>query len=303
MMHHIDTMGLSEGFSNTLKGLESKLLQIILQRTGIVVPSTLLKTLYAFIQQDCQRLSLELDAYLARLANTPVNSSLFERIISQIVIGESYFFRDQQQMKLLQETLLPQIIKRKQQQDNLNLRIWSAGTAGGEEIYTLALIIYEMLPSLADWKLHLLGTDIDTQALKKASVGFYRPWSMRTIPKYFLEKYFIKEKDGYQLCSEILRLVTLRYLNLVEPHYPELLNGTSSLDLILCRNVLIYFDTKHIDFVVKRLAGCLDDDGILMFGASDPINYASTCLISHFDKSAYFTRKACLGEEYGHDSI
>src|SRR5205085_1716639 len=121
------------------------------------------------------------------------------------------------------------------------LRVWSAGCATGEEAYSLAILLEELLPDLAFWDVQILATDINRRSLARAQVGVYSPWSFREVPEGIQARYFTVQGRNFEVLPRIRERVSFAYLNLVEDNYPSLLNHTHDLDLILFRNVLIYF--------------------------------------------------------------
>ncbi|MBA2648188.1 MAG: hypothetical protein H0U75_01095 [Legionella sp.] len=249
---------------------EAEFIQLILKRLGLKIrPQTI--ELHKLLLQACEKFNCSPDEYLHGLSTCRDNSPYLEHLIAGVTVGETYFFRDKKQMKLLQETLIPELIQKKRKSHKLSLRIWSAGCASGEEIYTLAIMLNALLPDIHRWTLHLLGTDINTKALQKATLGQYSKWSMRSIPKETLENYFTLKDNQYQIADKIRDSVYFKYLNLQDNTYPSLLNNTSSQDLILCRNVLIYFDSQSIKQLMAKFSKCLSDDGYLLLGSSDPL--------------------------------
>ena len=226
--------------------------------------------------------------------NAPDDSPVLEHLIAGITVGETYFFRDKNQMHVLQDTLLPQLINAKRLQNNLCLRIWSAGCASGEEIYTLGMMLLQLLPDISSWRIQLLGTDINTRSLQKAMAGDYSEWSMRSISPYFKQLYFTHKNNHYILSDTVRHLVRFSYLNLNDNTYPSLINGTNAQDLILCRNVLIYFDNDRISSLMKKLDNSLVYGGFLLLGASDPIMIEETDLIFHHEQGLLFSRPTAL---------
>jgi len=187
-----------------------------------------------------------------------------DELIANLTIGESYFFRDPGQFRLLREEILPGIAALR---ENVPIRMWSAGCAAGEEAYSLA-ILGEQLG--LKQRTRVLGTDISRVRLAAARAGNYSKWALRSLDEETIARYFTESGKRYVLRSEFRGSVDFRYLNLAEDAYPSMAAGIWGFDLILCRNVLIYFDTATIAHVAQRLIDSLSDDGWLMLGASDP---------------------------------
>lgn len=265
-------------FLAEIKKHHEDFLKLIHDRLGIVLHKHQLTNLYKVITEACEKFNCTPSQYLNLLISSPDESSMIDYLISGITIGETYFFRDKKQMEYLEKTLLPHFIQEKRQQNNLSLRIWSAGCASGEEIYTIAIMLHELLPDIHKWNLTLLGTDINSIALRKAMLAHYGEWSMRGLSDQYKHKYFLKEKNNYVLSKKIKDLVKFDYLNLNSDQYPSIFNNTNSQDLILCRNVLIYFDGDIISQLMRKLSESLHPGGHLILGASDPIDIKNTNL-------------------------
>ena len=201
------------------------------------------------------------EEYLARLAAEP---GLLDALAAEITVGESYFFRDPAQLAHVVEELVARAASCRGRQ----LRVWSAGCATGEEPYSLAIALQRLglLPCV-----HILGTDLSRTALARARRGRYSRWSLRGVADEVVSRYFRCTPEGYDLLPEIREAVEFHHLNLAEHTYPSLANGAWGMDVILCRNVLIYFDAETTTLVVRRLLRSLGEDGRLVLGASDPV--------------------------------
>lgn len=277
-------------FDQAITSLESQFTSLIQKRLGIVLHAHQHYELFKTIKEACEQFDLTPSQYLEQLLDCSNQSPLLNYLVSGITVGETYFFRDQQQMDLLQNQLLPEIITQKRHDKSYSIRIWSAGCATGEEIYSISMLLYELLPDIEKWTIKLLATDINTMVLKKAITGIYNEWSMRSISDYFKNKYFCKEDHKYHLEKKVKQLVNFDYLNLTEDNYPSIFNGTNAQDLIICRNVLIYIDNSNCMSLMNRLDKSLVEGGYLMLGASDPISISETDLVAHSRKASVFTK-------------
>lgn len=277
-------------FEIRIKNLEPQFVELIRDRLGIIMHSHQNYELFKTIQEACFNFNCSPEEYLQELINTPNKSPLLDHLVAGITVGETYFFRDSQQMELLQYYLLPELIKLKRDKKDLSLRIWSAGCATGEEIYSIAMLLYELLPDIEQWTIKLLATDINTKSLNKAVKGCYTQWSMRSISEYFKRKYFCKDNKNYYLIKKIKDLVNFDYLNLNEDSYPSIFNGTNAQDLVICRNVLIYIGNKSCNQLMLRMNKSVINGGYLMLGASDPIDLTGTNFIFHYRKGMIFSR-------------
>ncbi|HEY2600508.1 MAG TPA: CheR family methyltransferase [Thermoleophilaceae bacterium] len=196
-------------------------------------------------------------------------AAAFEAIVPAITINETHFFRNRPQMKALWADILPRLIEARR--STRRLRIWSAGCSTGEEPYSLAILIDRLLPEREDWDVLIRATDIDTTALAKADVGRYGSWSFRDVPAEVKERYFVGSGEHeFELAPRIRRMVSFARLNLIEDRYPSVATLTDRMDLVLCRNVLIYFRAEAIRGVVERLHDSLVEGGWLVVGHAEP---------------------------------
>lgn len=272
------------------KAYEMQFINLIRDRLGIIIHSHQIKELNKTILEGCDKFHCSPKEYLDILSICPSSSPQLEHLVLGITVGETYFFRDKRQMELLQNVVLPKLIQRKRESGNLSLRIWSAGCASGEEIYTIAMMLAELISDISKWSISLLGTDINTLVLKKALEGKYGEWSMRSITDYYKKHYFHQEGNKYYIDDKLKDWVSFSYLNLSDDTFPSIHNGTNAQDLILCRNVLIYFDTEHVTRLMQKITSSLVDGGYLLLGASDPIQIKETNLIFHYQEGLLFSR-------------
>lgn len=174
--------------------------------------------------------------------------------------SETYFFRDHGQFDLLRRILLPELIARRT--PSKTLRLWSAGCASGEEAYSLAILLDMLLPERDDWTILIIGSDISSDALAKAGQARYGQWSFRQVPAELQERYFLREQDQWTLEKRIRDMVRFRAVDLIAEPFPNI--DFQDMDLILCRNVFIYFDADTVTTVANKLAATLNDGGYLM---------------------------------------
>jgi len=240
---------------------------------GLKILSHQLDNLQTAVAAVCQHYQLSEPAQLLqKIKQDPLCP---ERImlVGKITIDESYFFRDDLQIEFLKNRILPELIEKKRQLGEKSLRIWSAGCSTGQEIYTITILLHQLLPDYASWNLHLIGTDINHQSLSRAMSGEYNAWNIRTDSKFIDESGYFKPiaESRYRLMPEIKENVKFSYLNLAENSFPSIMDGTCALDVILCRNVFIYFDQTTIQKTCRRFSEALHSDGILMLSVADPM--------------------------------
>jgi chemotaxis protein methyltransferase CheR len=208
-------------------------------------------------------------AYADSLLSTPQTRTQLQVLAGHLTIGETYFFRDKQTFDVLGSRVLPELIHARRGREP-SLRLWSAACCTGEEAYSLAIVLHQLLPDLADWNVTILATDINARFLRKAVAGSYGDWSFRDAPGGFKERYFNRTEDGqYAIRQDIKKLVRFEYLNLVEDVYPSLATDTNAMDLILCRNVLMYFTPAKIKKVIGHLHHALMEGGWLAVSPSE----------------------------------
>lgn len=281
----------SSDILDVIQANDKAFIKLIRDRLGIIIHRHQINDLRKTVESACHLFQCTPQQYIQLLRGCPDQSPILHHLIASITVGETYFFRDKGQMELLQQSLLPKLIERKRQQQNLVLTVWSAGCSSGEEIYTIAILLHEILPDIEDWTLNLLGTDINTEALQKAIIGQYSDWSMRSTEHYIKQKYFsYDEHSHYTLTDKIRRMVSFDYLNLSSDNYPSILNNTNAKDLILCRNVLIYFDSQCLAELMQKMSKSLMPGGYLLLGASDPVDIKATNLTFHYKQGVLFSR-------------
>ena len=199
-------------------------------------------------------------------------------LASHLTVGETYFFRDKQAQDALSENILPGLIQSRRGHGQ-RLRIWSAACCSGEEAYSLAILLHQALPDLAEWQVTITASDINPRFLYKACQGTYSEWSFRNAPAWLKQSYFNRTPDGqYEIIPEIKKMVTFIHLNLVEDVYPSLVTDTNAMDVIFCRNVLMYFTPAQIGKVIEKLGYSLVDGGWLAVSPSE----ASRALFPRF---------------------
>ena len=209
------------------------------------------------------------DAFIRWLVTSAINTEQLEILTSQLTVNETYFWREPEVFNALIENILPEIINRKTG-DEKRLRIWSAGCSTGEEPYSLAIALHRAIPAIKDWNITILATDINPRILKKAAAGVYGEWSFRNAPAWLKEGFFRRRPDGkHEINSDIKKMVVFAYLNLAEDIYPTPVNNTNAMDIIFCRNVLMYFVPSHGKQAAHNLYKSLVDGGYFMTGACE----------------------------------
>jgi chemotaxis protein methyltransferase CheR len=202
------------------------------------------------------------------ISSAPTKSQI-EVLAGHLTVGETYFFRDKTCFDFLEGQVFPELLTLRRSAGRY-LRMWSAGCCTGEEPFSIAVLLSGMMSDPKDWNVRILGTDINPLFLKKASAGIYGGWSFRDTPEWVRERFFTKTGDNrFELLPEIRKWVTFTYHNLVEHGDPSFPDATNAMDLILCRNVLMYLTPSHQKDVIRRLKMCLVEGGWLIVSPSE----------------------------------
>ena len=192
-----------------------------------------------------------------------------ETLASHLTVGETYFFRDPESFKTLEREILPPLVACRAGAGR-SLRLWSAGCCTGEEAYSLAITCARALPDIQSWNISILATDINPKFLAKAEAGVYSEWSFRGASAWLRERFFTSAPEKKFVIDPLIRkMVHFDYLNLAEDAYPSLHNSTNAMDVIFCRNVLMYFTPEHQRRVAAALHRCLVDGGCLLVNPAE----------------------------------
>ncbi len=201
-------------------------------------------------------------------------------LASHLTVNETYFFREKPAINMFCKTIIPELIKKKKGDV---IRIWSAGCSSGEEPYTLAMILLEMFPYIPKGSVKIVGTDLNPNVIAKAKKGLYTPWSFREIPENYIKKFFLKIGDNYQISDSVKELVQFEYLNLAVDSFPGEDPEEKYLDVIFCRNVLMYLNQELIKNISQRFFNILNEGGWLITSQVE----LNDTFFGHFTKS-YF---------------
>ena len=200
-------------------------------------------------------------SYEEYVAMLRTDKEKFEQFVNFLTINVSEFYRNPDQWKLMDEKVIPKLVKEQRKP----IKIWSAACSTGDEPYSLAMAFSKHMP-LSD--IHILATDIDKQVIQHAQVGLYGEKSIVGVPEDLKKKYFTKVGNSYKIADEIKRCVTFKEHNLLKDTYP------SDYDLILCRNVVIYFTDEAKDMIYRNFYNSLKNHGVLFIGSTEQItNY------------------------------
>lgn len=193
----------------------------------------------------------------------PTFSALHAKAIDALTTNETFFFRDFQPFEALRKTILPKLLEQRAGQRRLS--IWSAACSTGQEPYSLAMLLREHFPQLDQWKVSILATDLSATVLTQARSGSYNQFEVnRGLPAPLLIKYFAKRGDRWEVKDSIRQWIEFKEMNLVEPWpiFPPF-------DIVLIRNVMIYFDVPTKQSILKKIRACIQPSGTLFLGTAE----------------------------------
>jgi len=274
-----------------------QLSELIASRMGLHFPPERRPDLRRALNDAAPELGFaDAGACVEGLLGAPPSAPQLRTLATHLTIGETYFFRERPSFNALATQVLPVLIHRKRRGDR-RLRLWSAACSTGEEAYSLAILIQQLLPDWRDWKISILATDINARFLHKAEHGVYGEWSFRESPPEFRDHYFTRLANRqYRVRPQLRAMVRFAELNLAQDHFPSVSNDTNALDLILCRNLLIYFTPTHARKLIAGLRDSLVDDGWLIVSPSEcsqalfsgftPVNFPGSILYRKRDQIA-----------------
>lgn len=210
------------------------------------------------------------EKYLHHIRFDPQGKSEIVSLIDHLTINETYFFRNGPQFTALKDFILPGLIEKKRSESNLGMiKIWSAGCSTGDEPYSLAILLREALPDPKGMVLSILATDINRTVLEKAAGGVYGQRSVQEVPAHILHRHFTRSGSHYRLKDDIRNMVQFHHHNLVSDPYTLL--GMQGVDIIFCRNVIIYFNAETIKGVIAQFRDCLQPEGYLFMGHAEAL--------------------------------
>jgi chemotaxis protein methyltransferase CheR len=208
-------------------------------------------------------------SYLDVLCDPQRGAPELDELVAEITIGETSFFRHREHFDALRDLIIPGVMARNR--ETQCLRIWCAGCADGPEPYSLAILLKrEMEEQLRGWQVSILGTDINRHSLARAREGRFEEWAFRSTPADVRTACFQREGTCWSIRPEYREGVSFQYHNLVEHPFPSLLNNLSAFDLIVCRNVMIYFAPDVMGKMIRQFYECLVPDAWLLVGPAEP---------------------------------
>lgn len=225
--------------------------------------------------------------YYYLLRYSPQRENELTEVVNILTTNETYFFREDFQLKTFVREILPEIRAKKEREGERRLRIWSAGCSSGEEPYTLAMLLLDM-PAFQGWQIEIIGTDISQRVLNLARKGVYGTSSFRTTDEDYLRRFFVEYEGKHKIVDRVKNLVTISHLNLFDATKVSLLG---KMDVVFCRNVIIYFDATGKKRVIDTFYQRLRPDGFLLLGHSESLmNISNQFSLRHFTHDMVYQR-------------
>lgn len=245
--------------------------EFIYEKTGIFFQDNKKYLLESRLIRRLLHLNLNsYEDYLNFVKNTSQGRYELRYLYDAITINETFFFRNQAQLDALVLKIIPEIISVKKELNQKKIRIWSAAVSSGEEAYSIAMMINDLISNkYPEYEFEILGTDISQTALEAAVRGIYSEYSVRNVPVQFLKRYFRKTDNYFEISPVIKAMVDFKFLNLYEDIS---MIGVNNIDVIFCANVLIYFDQNSKIKVINNLYRSLNKNGYLFIGYSESLH-------------------------------
>ncbi|MBS0282532.1 MAG: protein-glutamate O-methyltransferase CheR [Proteobacteria bacterium] len=202
---------------------------------------------------------------LADILRQPGPHAVKDKVVDAMTTNETSFFRDNHPFETLRQSLIPRLIERRA--GSRSLRIWSAACSTGQEPYSLAMMMKDNFPILAGWRIEIIATDLSPTVLDRARTGLYSTFEVqRGLPIQMLVRHFDQEEPNWRIKPEIRRTVAFRPLNLLEDF-----SSLGQFDIVLCRNVLIYFDQPTKTQILNGITRRIVPDGALLLGGAESV--------------------------------
>jgi chemotaxis protein methyltransferase CheR len=243
---------------------------VIASHTGLHFPNERRKDLQRGLADAAIELGFDDVSSCAEwLLSAELTKPQLDTLASHLTIGETYFFRERKAFEALATQVLPPLIHKRRGTEQ-RLRLWSAACSTGEEAYSLAILVQQVLPDWRNWQVSILATDINNRFLKKAVSGVYGEWSFRDSSPELKSRYFERTAEGrYSVVPDVRSRVRFAQLNLAQDGFPSLATDTNAMDIVFCRNMLIYFEPSQARLLVEKLRHAILDDGWLAVSPSE----------------------------------
>lgn len=265
--------------SNISKNILNNISSFIEKRFGLYFPEKRMNDLVRGISNAAKQKNVDCGEYIDLMLANKLSQEDIKQLTDCLTIGETYFFRDKKLFEVLRQRILSDIFYARKY-TNKSLKIWSAGCSSGEEAYSIAILIKELIPDYKEWDIQIIATDINHSSLNKARKGIYSEWSFRGTDLNFKNKYFKKiDRMCYKLNEDIIKLVTFYPLNLADPTYVVNNHIMNDVDIIFCRNVLMYFSKYQIKKIINKFYNILINGGWFIVAPTESLFLNGTSFI------------------------
>lgn len=259
------------------------LAELVERRTGLVLGQQRQREIESRLSKSVP------DGEAGSLVHAAYNSQeALQQVVNRLTIGESSFFRNQPHFEALEKYVLPDIIQRRDA--DRTIKIWCAGCSRGQEPYSIDIFLREKFPEIRRWKRVIVASDINTEYLTHAAKGIYHQWDLRGVDERLRERYFTRQSDGsFRLAQEVVRAVTFKQYNMVDFPY-HTIGEPETFDLVLCRNVLIYFGPRTSARIVSEIGTMLRPGGYFFVGHSETYSETESLRICLTNETYYYRR-------------
>jgi chemotaxis protein methyltransferase CheR len=238
---------------------------LLRRRSGLMLAADKRYLLESRLSPIARRIGAADLSELVQRLQAEQSEALVVEIVEAMTTNESFFFRDKLPFEHFRDVIMPQLLSKRQRERSI--RVWCAAASTGQEPYSVAMCLSEMASRLPGWNIEILATDISTEVLERAQSGIYSHFEVqRGLPIQLLLKYFTQIGDKWQIAPQIRAMVEFRPLNLLRDF-----SRLGLFEIVICRNVLIYFGPETKTDVLERLAACTAPDGYLMLGAAETV--------------------------------
>lgn len=235
--------------------------ELIYNESGIHFSASNRSILESRLKERLRKTKTETPAlYLKRIRE---NEEEMKILLDSVTTNLTRFFRNTAHFQTLEYHVIPDLIKTKQANRDATVRIWSAGCSTGEEPYSIAMVCKELLPP--NFKIEITASDLSLKSLMTAKEGYYPEARMNGVPEQYLKKYYRPHEEGYKVIDEIKQLIKFDYHNL------KFDSGLRGLDIVFCRNVIIYFDEVAQEAVIQKFWQAMNDHSFLFIGHSESL--------------------------------
>lgn len=263
-------LGTNRGWASTLSESEFRLFRdLIYEECGVSLGAEKRTFLESRLKKRMDEFGIRTAYEYYSLIRQPGKSQELSSLLDMLMICETSFFRNQPQFDLFQKSVLPRILERKSKLGARSVRVWSAGCSTGQEPYTIVMSLLEEIRDLDQWSVRVFASDLSFTALERAQQGMYKPEQMKGVEDRIIRKYFRMENGNYFVSDTVKRHVVFDYHNLKHD------NGLRGLDVIWCRNVMIYFDLDEQRRLINRFTNCLVPGGYLFIGHAESLQALS----------------------------